>query len=280
MTGATMSTSSQSDGTDETERALTALTVGQVADDLGVTVRTLHHYDEIGLVRPSERSRAGYRLYTGADLERLQHVVVYRRLSFSLEEIAELLEATGTDLEAHLLRQRATVIDRLSDLHDLVDAIDRALEKERMGMPLTPQEQKELFGGEFAEHQEEYAVEAQERWGDTDAWKQSADRTATYTKADWEAIKVDMDAVNAAAVAALQSGAPATSEAAMDAAERARQHIERWFYDTSPQFHRNLGDMYVSDPRFTKTYEDLAPGLAAYLRDAIHANADRQQGER
>ena len=197
-----MSTSSETDMTDR------ALTVGQVADELGVTVRTLHHYDGIGLVRPSERSRAGYRLYTGADLERLQHVVVYRRLGFSLEEIARLLEATGADLEAHLLRQRAAVIDRLSDIHDLVDAIDRALEKERMGMQLTPQEQKELFGGEFAEHQEEYAAEAEERWGDTDAWKQSSARTATYTKADWEAIKTEMDEVNAATVAALRSGEP------------------------------------------------------------------------
>ena len=264
-----MSTSSETDMTDR------ALTVGQVADELGVTVRTLHHYDGIGLVRPSERSRAGYRLYSGADLERLQHVVVYRRLGFSLEEIARLLEATGADLEAHLLRQRAAVIDRLSDIHDLVDAIDRALEKERMGMQLTPQEQKELFGGEFAEHQEEYAAEAEERWGDTDAWKQSSARTATYTKADWEAIKAEMDEVNAATVAALRSGEPPTSAAAMDAAERARQHVECWLYDVSPQFHRNLGDLYVSDPRFTKTYEDLAPGLAAYLRDAIHANADR-----
>lgn len=267
-----MSTSNESV---EVEATVRALTVGQVADALGVTVRTLHHYDEIGLVRPSERSRAGYRLYTGADLERLQHVVVYRRLGFSLEEIAELLEATESDLEAHLLRQRAAVIDRLSTMHDLVDAIDRALEKERMGMKITPQEQKELFGGEFAERQEEYAVEAQERWGDTDAWKQSTARTASYTRADWEAIKAEMDDINAAAVAALQSGQPATSEAAMDAAERARQHIERWFYDITSQFHRGLGDMYVADARFTKTYEDLAPGLAAYLRDAIHANADR-----
>ena len=249
-----MSTSSE---TDRTDRALTELTVG--------------------LVRPSERSRAGYRLYTGADLERLQHVVVYRRLGFSLEEIAELLEATGTDLQAHLLRQRATVIDRLSDMHDLVDAIDRALEKERIGMQLTPQEQRELFGGEFAEHQEEYAAETQERWGDTDAWKQASARTAGYTRADWEAIKAEMDVVNGAVVAALRSGEPSTSPAATDAAERARQHMERWFYDVSPQAHRNLGDMYVFDPRFTKTYEDLSPGLAAYLRDAIRASADRHE---
>ncbi len=90
-----------------------ALTVGQVAVDLGVTVRTLHHYDEIGLVRPSGRSQAGYRLYTRADLERLEAVVVYRRLGFPLGEIAALVEATGADRAGHLRRQRAAVSTRL-----------------------------------------------------------------------------------------------------------------------------------------------------------------------
>jgi len=68
---------------------------------------------------------------------------------------------------------------------------------------------------------------------------------------------------------------PATSVEAMDAAEQARQHITRWFYDCPVDMHRNLGDMYVADERFTATYEKVAPGLAAYVRDAIHANADR-----
>lgn len=247
-------------------------TVGQVGDELGVTVRTLHHYDEIGLVSPSERSHAGYRLYTGVDLTRLQNVVVYRRLGFALEEIRGLLEATGPDLQVHLRRQREVVMTRLDEMQGLVLAIDRALEKEMSGIQLSKQEQRELFGDGFSE---EYEAEAQERWGDTDAWKQSAARTASYTKADWEAVKAEADAVNDAFVAALQSGAPASSEAAMDAAEAHRRHIHDRFYDVSPDFHRGLADMYVADPRFTKTYDDLAPGLAQYVRDAIHANADR-----
>ena len=82
---------------------------------------------------------------------------------------------------------------------------------------------------------------------------------------------------NAALVAALRSGAPATSTEAMDAAEAHRAHIERWFYDLDHGFHRGLADMYLADPRFTKTYEDLAPGLAQYVHDAIHANADRHE---
>ncbi|GAA1902570.1 MerR family transcriptional regulator [Lapillicoccus jejuensis] len=254
-----------------------ALTVGQVADELGVTVRTLHHYDGIGLVSPSERSAAGYRLYTEADLQRLTTVVVYRRLGFPLEEIRALLGASGAQLEGHLRRQRAAVVGRLSELHDLVDAIDAAIEKESTGMGISRQEQRELFGDRFADHEQEWSAEAQERWGETDAWKQSRDRTSSYGKEDWVAIKADMDAVNDGLAAALGSGEPATSEAAMDAAEAHRRHIERWFYDVPYAMHRGLGDLYVADERFTQTYEDVAPGLARFTRDAIHANADRHE---
>src|SRR5262249_5370403 len=102
--------------------------------------------------------------------------------------------------------------------------------------------------------------------------------TKRYTKSDWAEVKAEMEAAHAAFVRAKRAGEPPTSEAAMDAAEQARLHIQRRFYDLTPEFHRALGDMYISDPRFTKTYEDLEPGSAQYVRDAIHANADRQQG--
>ena len=108
---------------------MTTWTVGQVADLFGVTVRTLHHYDEIGLLVPSERSRAGYRLYTAEDLTRLQQVVVYRRLEMPLDEIATLLEG-GEDAADHLRRQRGAVMQRLGELTELVAAIDRALDRE------------------------------------------------------------------------------------------------------------------------------------------------------
>jgi hypothetical protein len=161
---------------------------------------------------------------------------------------------------------------RLDELNDLVTAIDTALEREMTDQPATHDEMKQLFGDSF---KDEYQAEAQERWGETDAWKQSKSRTKRYTKDDWAQVKAEMEAVGAAFVAAKRSGEPATSEAAMDAAEAARLHIDRRFYDCSHDVHRNLGDMYIADPRFTKTYEDQEPGLAQYVRDAIHANADR-----
>ena len=138
--------------------------------------------------------------------------------------------------------------------------------------PATTEELKELFGDGF---KDEYQQEAEERWGDTDAWKQSTARTKRYTKADWEQIKAEQEAVTSAFVAAKRAGLPADSAEAMDAAEGARLQIHERFYDCSHDFHRALGDMYVADPRFTKTYEDLDAGLAQYVRDAIHANADR-----
>ena len=261
--------------TTENGRALTALTVGQVAGQFGVTVRTLHHYDQIGLLVPSERTPAGYRLYTTGDVARLQNVVVYRRLGFPLEEIALLLDEPAVDVSEHLRRQRAAVLSRLVEMQDLVTAIDRALEKEMSGNKLTRQDQQELFGDAFSD---EYAGEAEQRWGETEAWKQSAGRTSAYTKADWAQVKAEMDSANAAFASAMADGEPATSERAMDAAERSRLHIEKWFYDITHDFHRNLGDMYIADPRFTKTYEDIKPGMAQYVRDAIHANADRAAG--
>jgi MerR family transcriptional regulator, thiopeptide resistance regulator len=253
---------------------MTTWTVGQVADVFGVTVRTLHHYDELGLLVPSERSAAGYRLYTEGDLTRLQQIVVYRRLELPLDEIASLL-AGDEDPGVHLRRQREAVMTRLDELTDIVVAIDRALERDMEERPATTAELKELFGDGFSD---EHQQEAQERWGDTDAWRQSASRTKRYTTADWAQVKVEAEAVNSAFIAALQAGEPATSVAAMDAAEAHRLHIHERFYDISYDFHRGLADMYVADPRFTKTYDDLAPGLAAYVRDAIHANAERHAG--
>jgi DNA-binding transcriptional MerR regulator len=259
------------------EQESEALTVGQMAERFGVTVRTLHHYDEIGLLVPSERTSAGYRLYTTKDITRLQHVVVYRRLGFALEEVAVLLqEHTAADTDAivgHLRRQRAAVLSRLDQMRDLVTAIDQALEKEMSGINLTGQEQRALFGDGFSD---EYADEAKQRWGESDAWKQSQRRTSQYTKQDWVQAKVEMDATNIAFAAAMDDGLPATSTGAMDAAERHRLNIHKWFYDVSPELHRSLGDMYIADQRFTKNYEEIRPGMAQYVRDAIHANAERR----
>ena len=142
-----------------------------------------------------------------------------------------------------------------------------------MGISLTPEEKFELFGEGYSE---DYEREAEERWGDTDAWSQSQRRTSAYTKDDWIRIKEEADAVERRFAEALRSGVPADSEQAMDVAEEHRQSISRNFYDCSPEMHAGLGRMYVEDERFTAHYEKRATGLAQYVSTAVQANAARR----
>jgi len=192
----------------------------------------------------------------------------------SLEDIAALLDDPAADVVGHLRRQRVAVTSRLTEMRDLVVAIDRAMEAAMSGINLTEAEQRELFGEHFSD---EYATEAEQRWDDTEAWRQSRERTAGYTKEDWAQIKAEEDAVTVAFVEAKQAGERATGKRAMDAAEAHRRHIHERFYDLPYAMHRGLGDMYVTEERLAKTYDDREPGLAAYVRDAIHANADRHE---
>ena len=247
-----------------------ALTVGQVAETYGVTVRTLHHYDEVGLLHPSERTGAGYRLYTAGDLERLSTIVVYRRLGFSLEEIGELLD--GADVVEHLRRQRDLVTTRLAEMSDLVAAIDRRLEAEMDNKPATTEDLKELFGDGY---NEEYQAEAQQRWGDTDKWAQSQQRTKDMTPAQWAEVKAETEGFESDLGAAVRAGESVDGDAAAALAERHRASIAR-FYDCDHEFQVCLAQMYLSDPRFTAHYEDIEPGTAQWLHDAIVSNAARQ----
>jgi DNA-binding transcriptional MerR regulator len=125
------------------------LTVGRVADLAGVTVRTLHHYDEIGLLQPSTRTVAGYRAYSAADVERLREVLAYRRLGFGLREIADLVDASTADAVAHLHRLRALLRDQRDRAAAMVTAIDRELEARAMGLRMPPEEQLRMFGAQL-----------------------------------------------------------------------------------------------------------------------------------
>lgn len=251
------------------------LPVGEVARLAGVTVRTLHHYDELGLLRPQGRSAAGYRLYAEADLLRLQRVLAYRELGFSLDEIGRLLDPVeaGPDDELALLRrQRHLIAARIERLGVVLAAVETTLEARIMGIELTPQEILEVFGDADPT---QYAEEAAERWGDTEAYKQSQARARGYTKDDWRRVVAEQAAVTEAYAGLKRRRVAPTEVEAMDAAEAHRQLITRLFYDCDHEMHRGLGDLYVADPRFTAHYDDVEPGLARWVRDAVHANADR-----
>ncbi|UUY02482.1 MerR family transcriptional regulator [Svornostia abyssi] len=241
-------------------------TVGTVARMSGVSARTLHHYDEIGLLPASGRSESGYRLYTDADLERLRRILFYRELEFGLEEIARILEDPEAGDDDHLRRQHRMLRERQARTAGLLHALEQEMEARQMGIKLTPEEQFEIFG---TDKLEEHQQEAEQRWGDTDAWKESQRRTAAYTKDDWVQIKAEADTNIEAFAAAIEAGEPADGPVARALAEDHRQHISRWFYECGYDMHRNLAALYVSDPRFTKTWG----GIAQYVHHAILANA-------
>jgi DNA-binding transcriptional MerR regulator len=249
------------------------MNVGEVSALAGVTVRTLHHYDRIGLLSPSGRSAAGYRQYGPADLDRLHQVLLYRELGFPLEEVGTLLDDPGADTGEHLRRQHALLRDRLERTQAMVAAVEKEMEARAMGISLTPEERFEVFGDRLPE---EYEAEAEQKWGDTEAWAQSRQRTRAMSKEDWLRVKAEGDDVERRFAEALRDGVPADSEQAMDIAEAHRQQISRNFYDCPPEMHAGLGRMYVEDERFTAHYEEIAPGLAQYVSTAVQANAARQ----
>ena len=248
------------------------LTVGELARTADVSVRTLHHYDELGLVVASERSEGGYRLYGPEAVNRLQEVLFFRELGFGLEAIKDIVVGPGYDRGAVLGRQRRLVERKAERLIDMMDALDKAIEAERQGVEMSPEEKLEVFG-EF--DPEAHVGEAEERWGDSDAYKQSAQRTGTYTKADWEKIGEENRQINNGLLALIETNVPATDAAAMDLAEAHRKHISTRFYDCSYETHAGLGEMYVADERFRSNIDKAGEGLAEYLSAAIAANVAR-----
>ncbi len=241
-------------------------TVGEVAAIAHVSVRALHHYDAIGLLVPSGRTAAGYRTYSDDDLKRLQQILVYRALEFGLDDIAAILAESGASADDHLRRQHRMLREQIDHRRDLLAAIEKEMEARAMGISLTPQEQFELFGDGWPG--DDYAAEAEQRWGDTEAWTQSQTRTAALTKQDWLEIKAATEANEAGFAAAMRAGEPVDSAHVQELVEAHRAGVCR-FWDCSPAAHKNLADMYVADDRFRKHYDDVAPGLAEYLHDAI-----------
>lgn len=247
-------------------------TVGEVARLAGVSVRTLHHYHAVGLLTPGARSESGYRLYGDADLGRLQQVLLYRELGLALDEIGRIVNAPGFDRLEALVAQRALVADGLRRQEALLALLDKTILALQGGMTMSKEEMFAVFG-EFGPSQHE--DEVRERWGDGDAYKESARRTSRYAKQDWERIKADGAATLASMVELFDAGVAADDPRAMDVAEEARLQIDRAFYPCSRRMHVALGEMYVADPRFTAFYDAHREGLARWFCAAIMANAAR-----
>jgi MerR family transcriptional regulator, thiopeptide resistance regulator len=237
----------------------------------GVSVRTLHHYDAIGLLVPSNRTDAGYRLYTDDDLLRLQQILIGRELGLSLEEIRRSLDDPRFDRKTTLLEQKERLRARAQDTEKMIRAIDVAL------AAIDGSRKGDVNMGELFEgfNSSQYEDEARSRWGQSDAFVESAKRTKRYSPDDWKAIKAEQAAVYDEAYAALKAGKSPSDAAVMDIAERHRLSIDRWFYPCSHGMHRGLAAMYESDDRFKQGIEKHGEGLTSFLAEAIRANAAR-----
>src|SRR5262245_39461773 len=206
-----------------------AFTVGELAKLTGITVRALHHYDEIGLVVPSQRTPAGYRLYDDTDVIRLQQVLLFRELGLPLDEIAFAIDEAGTREEL-LRKHREVLVAKRSRIDSMLAALDTALGSLEKGTAMQPDDVKQMFEG--FDHSQ-YEEEAKQRWGDTDAYKESRRRTKQYGKADWDRIQGDWSKIYGDMAALMKAGTPVSDANVQALVEAHRAHIDRWFYPCS-----------------------------------------------
>lgn len=245
-------------------------TVSQVAALTRLTVRALHHYDEIDLLRPSQRSPAGYRLYDEGDLQRLRKVLLFRELGFSLDAVRGLLDANAAQQREALLAQRAVIEQERRHCEAVLRAVDATLDSLTESTSMTTEK---LFDGFDQFENGEYAREAEQCWGNTDAWKESRRRVQAFADTDRAAIEAEQAAFIADLVAAQNAGHAPDGSVAAELAERHRLHIDQRFYPCSHAMQCGLADMYEADARFRDYYDRHGAGLTGYLVAAIRANA-------
>lgn len=235
-------------------------TVHQLSKLAGVSIRTLHYYDDIGLLRPSFVRSNGYRVYEEKEVVKLQQILLFRELEFPLEQIKEMISAKKFDMKAALRDQRKMLEMKKDRVNRLLEVVDRQL---KGGEYMT---NKHAFGV-FADTQmEEYKEEARKRWGNTEAYKQSAERTKHWTKEDYRRIAEEGTKFTEALAKLMDRGIADEKVQQMIA-----KHYEgiKVFYDCPIEMYRNLGAMYVDDPRFSAYYDKFRAGMAAFMKDTI-----------
>ncbi|MEU0585388.1 MerR family transcriptional regulator [Streptomyces sp. NPDC006132] len=245
------------------------LTVGQVSARLGVTVRALHHWDEIGLARPSLRTAAGYRLYTAGDLERLHRIVVYREIGLGLDRIQAVLDDSTADVPGALRAQRAQVAERIERLQRLSTGLDRMIEAHERGLLLSAGQQAAIFGPEW---NPDWPAQARRRYGDTTQWRQYAERAAARSPEEWQAVAEEMADLERALAKAMDAGVAPGSPEADQLVERHREVFASYFPLTR-QMQVCLGRMFEDDPGFAAHYDGIRPGLATWFRHIVDASA-------
>ena len=223
-----------------------------------VSVRTLHYYDEIGLLKPARVDKStGYRYYDEHSLLRMQEILFYRELDFSLKSIEEILSSPHYDKSKALQTQKEMLILKKERLERLISAIDGAMKGENV--------MKAFDNTEFEKHK----AEAQEKWGKTDAYKEHKEKTKDYSKDKWNSLAAGMDEIMAAFGASMKNGAAPDSSEAQDLVKSLQRHITENYYKCTNEILYGLGQMYVADDRFRANIDKHGEGTAAFIRESI-----------
>ena len=228
--------------------------IKEFAELTGVSVRTLHYYDEIGLLKPSEvDAQNGYRFYDEKSLERMQEILFYRELDFSLKTIAQILSSPDYDKQQALTRQRKLLLAKKERLEQLINALD-GLEKGEGFMK----------NNEYEKLKNEYAEEVRQRWGSTDAYKESQQRNTDFNKA-----AVLLDEVFEEFAELDRSGISPDDEAAKIQVEKLQRCITDNFYTCTNEILAGLGQMYAADVRFKTNIDKHGEGTAEFVSQCI-----------
>ncbi len=249
-------------------------TVQKLATLAGVSVRTLHYYDEIGLLKPAGVKKNGYRYYKEVQLLRLQQILFFRELEFPLEDIERIISSPHFDMESALRDQRKLIQMKKIRLDKLIKTIDKTITSMTNNQKMQDDELYDAFKDDDVK---QYQDEVKERWGNTDAYAQSMKRVGKMTKAQMEKLKEDGKKHTQAIADAMDKGieSPEVQELIAQSHEGVN-----FFYDCTLEMFRNLGKMYVDDSRFTAYYEKFRKGLAVFVRDAIAYYCDVKEGKK
>lgn len=235
--------------------------INEVAKRTGVTVRTLHYYDEIGLLKPTETTESGYRIYDDSALAKLQQILFFRELDFPLNEIQSILSSSSFDPVKALESHKDLLIKKRDRLNHLIHLVDRIMKGE------TTMSFQEFDMTEIEKAKVKYAEEVKERWGNTDAYRESEKRAADYGKEDWQEIGAESNAI-LKAFAQLREK-PADCSEAQELVKRWQDFISEKFYTCTKEILAGLGEMYTADERFRKNMDQYGSGTAEFMSRAI-----------